>query len=59
MLRALGVIKSSRVCKPMSTYRCFGDPRLPRPTADRGEGTQGNRDDPLQEDIQKPRVGNG
>ncbi|MEM1527393.1 MAG: hypothetical protein QXY48_02955 [Sulfolobales archaeon] len=59
MLRALGAIKSSRVCKPMSTHRCFGDPGLPRPTADRGEGTQGNRGDPLQEDIQKPRVGNG
>ncbi|MEM4550304.1 MAG: hypothetical protein QXG82_02580 [Sulfolobales archaeon] len=53
------MIKSSRVCKPMSTYSCFGDPGLPRPTADRGEGAQGNRDDPLQEDIQKPRAGNG
>ncbi|MEM0487015.1 MAG: hypothetical protein QW080_02635 [Sulfolobales archaeon] len=38
MLGALGAIKSSRVCKPMSTYRCFGDPGLPRPTADRGRG---------------------
>ncbi|MEM1910675.1 MAG: hypothetical protein QW130_01110 [Sulfolobales archaeon] len=38
MLRALGAIKSSRVCKPMSTYRCFGDPGIPRPTADRGRG---------------------
>ncbi|MEM1681842.1 MAG: hypothetical protein QXG29_00385 [Sulfolobales archaeon] len=45
MLRALGVIKSSRVCKSAGTHRCFGDPGLPRPTADRGEGTQGNRDD--------------
>ncbi|MEM1650831.1 MAG: hypothetical protein QXH94_03435 [Sulfolobales archaeon] len=45
MLRALGVIKSSRVYKPMSTYRCFGDLGLPRPTADRGEGAQGNCDD--------------
>ncbi|MEM1681240.1 MAG: hypothetical protein QXG29_03020 [Sulfolobales archaeon] len=46
MLRALGVIKSSRVCKPMSTHRCFGDPGLPRPTADRGDEAQGNRGDP-------------
>ncbi|MEM0065657.1 MAG: hypothetical protein QXH88_01860 [Sulfolobales archaeon] len=46
MLRALNAIKSSRVCKPMSTYRCFCDPGLPRPTADRWEGTQGNRGDP-------------
>ncbi|MEM1706918.1 MAG: hypothetical protein QXQ86_01500 [Sulfolobales archaeon] len=52
------MIKSSRVCKPMSTYRCFCDPGIPRPTADRGEGAQGNRGDPPQEDIQKPRVGN-
>ncbi|MEM1650383.1 MAG: hypothetical protein QXH94_01140 [Sulfolobales archaeon] len=58
MLRALDVIKSSRVYKPMSN-KCFGDPGFPRPMADRGEGAQGNRDDPLQEDIQKPRVGNG
>ncbi|MEM0196910.1 MAG: hypothetical protein QXK66_04675 [Sulfolobales archaeon] len=46
MLRALNAIKSSRVCKPMSTYRCFGGPGLPRPTADRWEGAQGNRGDP-------------
>ncbi|MEM4835542.1 MAG: hypothetical protein QXX40_00525 [Sulfolobales archaeon] len=46
VLRALGVIKSSRVCKPVSTHRCFGDPGLPRPTADRGDEAQGNRGDP-------------
>ncbi|MEM0065765.1 MAG: hypothetical protein QXK66_01365 [Sulfolobales archaeon] len=40
MLRALGVIKSSRVYKPMSAYRCFCDPGLPRPTAERGEGVR-------------------
>ncbi|MEM0196344.1 MAG: hypothetical protein QXK66_06230 [Sulfolobales archaeon] len=45
MLRALDVIKFSNVYKPMSN-KCFSDPRLPRPTADRGEGAQGNRDDP-------------
>ncbi|MEM0196491.1 MAG: hypothetical protein QXY48_03980 [Sulfolobales archaeon] len=46
MLRALNAIKSSRVCKPVSTHRCFSDPGLPRPTADRGEGVLGNRGDP-------------
>ncbi|MEM0065883.1 MAG: hypothetical protein QXK66_01840 [Sulfolobales archaeon] len=45
MLRALDVIKFSNVYKPMSN-KCFSDPGLPRPTADRGEGAQGNRDDP-------------
>jgi len=52
MLRALDVIKFSKVYKLVSTYKCFGDPGFPRPTADRGEGAQGNRDDPPQENLQ-------
>ncbi len=58
MLRALDVIKFSNVYKLMSN-KCFGDPGFLRPTADRGEGAQGNRDDPPQENLQKPRAGNG
>ncbi|MEM1622743.1 MAG: hypothetical protein QW780_00370 [Sulfolobales archaeon] len=37
MLRALDVIRFSKVYKLVSTYRCFSDPGFPRPTADRGE----------------------
>ncbi|MEM0066787.1 MAG: hypothetical protein QXH88_07700 [Sulfolobales archaeon] len=37
MLKALDVIKFSNVYKPMSN-KCFSDPGLPRPTADRGRG---------------------
>ncbi len=52
MLRALDVIRLSRIYKLVSTYKCFGDPGFPRLTADRGEGAQGNRDDPPQENLQ-------
>ncbi|MEM4787925.1 MAG: hypothetical protein QXV28_08105, partial [Ignisphaera sp.] len=51
---ALGVIGLGKVYKPMGAYRCSGDPGFPRPTADRREGAQGNRDDPPQENLQKP-----
>ncbi|MEM2347352.1 MAG: hypothetical protein QW267_03615, partial [Sulfolobales archaeon] len=54
MLRALDVIKFSNVYKLMSN-KCFGDPGFPRPTADRGEGVQGSRDDPPQENLQNLR----
>ena len=53
MLRALDVIKFSKVYKLMSTYKCFSDPGFPRPMVDRG--ARRSRDDPPQENLQNLR----